>query len=96
MTSLAPACCSFCAMAQAMLRLLATPKTTAVRPVRSIIEWLPVGIIAFEPSAVSRQQEQNLGLGFLASGLCTNLQIQTKMEVPVVGWFPPPPPYPTL
>src|SRR5271170_8133053 len=32
MASCAPACCICCAMAHAMLRLLATPNTTAVRP----------------------------------------------------------------
>src|SRR5580698_288371 len=32
MASCAPACCICCAMAQAMLRLLATPNTATVRP----------------------------------------------------------------
>src|SRR5271157_1080704 len=32
MASCAPACCICCAMAHAMLRLLATPNTTTVRP----------------------------------------------------------------
>src|SRR5581483_12472403 len=37
MARLAPAACSFCAMPQAMERLLASPNTTAVLPARSII-----------------------------------------------------------
>src|SRR5579884_3785655 len=39
MASCAPAECRACAIAQAMLRLLATPKTTAVRPLRSMDIW---------------------------------------------------------
>src|SRR5580658_144078 len=37
MASVAPAACSFCAMPQAMERLLASPKTTAILPERSIM-----------------------------------------------------------
>src|SRR5579863_6062610 len=37
MASVAPAACNFCAMPQAMERLLASPKTTAVLPAKSII-----------------------------------------------------------
>src|SRR5579863_7801570 len=41
MASRAPAACSFCAMPQAMERLLARPKTTAVLPARLIMPVVP-------------------------------------------------------
>src|SRR5262245_54230972 len=49
MTSLAPAWCSFCAIDQAILRLLATPKTTEVLPCIEIIRFLvkPIRITAW-------------------------------------------------
>src|ERR1700678_218760 len=40
MASLAPALCNPCAIDQAMLRLFATPKTTAIRPSRLEDIWL--------------------------------------------------------
>src|SRR5581483_10296008 len=41
MASCAPACCSFCAIPQAMLRLLATPKTTAILRSRLMAIYAP-------------------------------------------------------
>src|ERR1700756_1755327 len=50
MASVAPAACSFWAMPQAMERLLASPKTTAVLPAKSIIFscFLQVGVRGVE------------------------------------------------
>src|SRR6266851_598732 len=54
-----PACCSFCAIAQAMLRLLARPKITAVFCVSvTFSSWLS----SYQPSVVSIQNNRDLPL----------------------------------
>src|ERR1700733_4157251 len=57
MASVAPAACSFRAMPQAIERLLASPKTTAVLPARLIILLLFLQISPSGPRAMDRATE---------------------------------------